>query len=364
MVKTRFPIPFRGRGARRVLSAGSALSLAAALAALRLCAALLGPALVLAPCGHAALAPFPPLRGGAPASASAPPAEEGKSAAAVRPSGPAPAVRILPPVVIPASALPPAPPPDPPGIPAAATSPTPPLSPQSPPLDPADIPEVIRRHLAAIGGEEAVSALRAIAVKGTLRVEGRAEPLQFEMWSARPDRVLIRTLSADRTFTKGYDGASLPWTLDSAEGDAAADMAPKDRRAFIAEAGFDDVLVASATRGSISIDYAGKALVNDRPAARYLVTQDFTEVSHLFVDLETLHIVRRDARSRSNAFPVTVQNYFFDYKPVNGVLLPTRIVQEQNGRVVHVMHNEHVEPNPVLDPAFFSRPATAGAASP
>jgi hypothetical protein len=241
---------------------------------------------------------------------------------------------------------------------------SPPLALPPPPLDPADIPELIRRHLQAIGGEEAVGALRAIAVKGALRAEGSEQYLQFEMWSARPDRVLIRTRSDGRMLTKGYDGANPPWTLDSAEGNAAADMALKERRAFIADAGFDDILVASATRSGISIDYAGEARVNDRPAARYLVTQDFTEVSYLFVDLETLHIVRRDARSRSNAFPITVQSHFFDYKPVNGVLMPTRIMQEQGGRVVLAMHNEHFEPNPVLPPGFFSRPEAAGAASP
>ncbi|AHF89977.1 hypothetical protein OPIT5_06830 [Opitutaceae bacterium TAV5] len=276
--------------------------------------------------GLAGLPPAPPLRSSAPG-----PASDQEPA-----SGPAspPAIRFQPPTVIPFSALP--------------SSPA--------PLDPANIRELIRRHLQAIGGREAVSALRAIAVKGTIRFDGRAQHLQFNMWSARPNRVLIQTVTAERTLTEGYDGANPPWVLDSREG-APVDMKPASVRAFIADAEFDDILVASLDRNGISIDYAGEARVNGRPAARYLVTQNFTEVSHLFVDLETLHIVRRDVSSRTNAFPIPVQNYYSDYKPVKGVMLPTRITQKQNGRIVYVVINEHIEANPPVDAVFFSRPA-------
>jgi hypothetical protein len=287
----------------------------------------LASALSLAPRSLAALPPIPPLRGSvpAPASPASPAAEE---------PAPPPPIRFLPPTVIPISALP------------ASQA----------PLDPANIRELVRRHLQAIGGQEAVSALRAIAVKGTIRFDGRAQHLQFNMWSARPNRVLIQTVTAERTLTEGYDGANPPWVLDSRES-APADMKLASVRAFIADAEFDDILVASIERKGISIDYAGEARVNGRPAARYLVTQNFTETSHLFVDLETLHIVRRDVPSRHNAIPIPVQNYYSGYKPVDGVMLPTRITQKQDGRIVHIVVNEHIEANPPVDAVFFSRPA-------
>ncbi|RRJ95906.1 hypothetical protein Ga0100231_018190 [Opitutaceae bacterium TAV4] len=221
-----------------------------------------------------------------------------------------------------------------------------------PPTTEDDVLEIVRRHVVTLGGIDSILALRSILVKGTIKLADKHQ-LEFQMWSARPNRVRIQTKLKDRTLTEAYNGKDTPWMLDSTT-NKAVDMAPDAVRPFIADAEFDDVLVSSLGRDNVILDYAGESTVDGRPVARLLATQNLTEISTIYVDRATYHIIRRDLVSKRTN--LAVENYFADYKPVNGVMLPTRITQKHGGNVIYTVVNEHIEANPPLAPGFFDRP--------
>lgn len=212
--------------------------------------------------------------------------------------------------------------------------------------------DLVRIHTEAVGGRERIDALKALRATGVTRSE-RGD-LRFVFWSARPNLLRTEVTSGSRTITQGWDGKTEPWLADSQTGRVTALTGDRAEELKV-EAEFDDPLLAGADR-RVSLDYGGAVELGKRELLKILVTQNFTEVSFIYLDPTTYLIVRRDVVRRRGDGEMTLRTNYSDFRPVAGVLLPHRLAVYRNGTQLHETVIERIEANPKLPKGIFEPP--------
>jgi hypothetical protein len=216
--------------------------------------------------------------------------------------------------------------------------------------------DLARIHVEALGGRERIAALAAMRATGSVVTGGKK--VNFTLIAARPDCVRLETGSGGRTLVQVTNGAGAPWEFDTGVWPPRyREMAPGPGKVFAADAEFDDPLIAGASRG-YALDYGGETQWEGKVAIRVLVTRNLTQSFSLFVDPDSYLIVARAEERKSVAGrSIRIVTRYEDYRPVDGVLLPHRMVLMVDGRVTQETLIENIEANPTLSEDTFQRPA-------
>lgn len=218
----------------------------------------------------------------------------------------------------------------------------------------ADIAQI---HLEAIGGRARLAALVGLRMAGVVVVSANDQRLRFSMVAGRPNRVRLETQQKGRTLVTATDGVEPPWEFDTGSWPPRyREMEAAAARGFMADAEFDDPLVAGPARG-FTLEYAGETEVDGHKLLRVLVTKNLAESFTLLVDAETYFITLRvEQRTTTAGRKRQIVTRYDDFRPVEGVLLPYRITILTDGRVEQQMVVEKMESNPGFTPETFSRP--------
>ncbi len=213
-------------------------------------------------------------------------------------------------------------------------------------------PEIAQKHAARAG--DRLKALTAVRAEGRTFINGEVVPFLFV--AQRPNRLRVESFTPVRRALQVYDGEHGPWSSHTgAKGGRPQDMPEVDAREFIANADFDGPLVDYAAKG-YSVDYAGEDEIGGKPAYKLLVMSKTDRIFFLWVDRETLEVVRRTTYRVSHGQRVPVDTFFKDFREVGGVRHPHRVETVANGRMLYVMVIDRMEANPVVPPEFFGRP--------
>jgi len=220
--------------------------------------------------------------------------------------------------------------------------------------------DIARIHLEAIGGPERMAALKSLRMTGLVVVGEKR--MKFRMIAARPDRVRLETESDGRTLVHASDGVEPPWEFDTGTWPPKfRDMSESAAKAFVADAEFDDPLIAGPARG-FTFDYAGEVEVGPRKLLRLLVTKNLRDTFSLLLDPATYFIVMRvDERTTAGGRKRQIVTRYDDFRPVDGVLLPHRVILLTDNRVEQQMAIERVETNPEVSKDLFTRPKAEAA---
>jgi hypothetical protein len=214
------------------------------------------------------------------------------------------------------------------------------------------VEDVARVQLEAAGGQEAHAALRSLRATGVTRISGQELP--FILYAARPRSVRIETIGATGTLVRAFDGVHAPWQKRELVG-APTRFARGTEDDFTAEAEFDSLFYDRKARG-IELEEAGSAEVDGRPCLRLLATVRLTEAYTLYLDEETMMVVRRDQRKSQAGRTVVVETYYSEFRPVAGVMLPFRIRVQVGGKIASETEISEMIANPETPPDFFSPP--------
>lgn len=212
--------------------------------------------------------------------------------------------------------------------------------------------DLVRVHVEASGGREAVNALKAIKATGVTRNEGGGE-LRFILWAARPNRIRTEVTSGGRVVAQGWDGIGEPWTADSKTRKIGLlrGMAAEE---FKADAQFDDPLLAGPEQ-RVSLEFEGEVEVDGRQLIKLIAMQNLTSMSFVYVDPVSFLVVKRDSvRRREGETVVVVRTDYSDFKPVAGVMLPHRMVVSVDGKRINETVIETIAPNPKMPANIFS----------
>ncbi|MEY4489565.1 MAG: hypothetical protein RIQ79_2073, partial [Verrucomicrobiota bacterium] len=156
------------------------------------------------------------------------------------------------------------------------------------------------------------------------------------------------------TLVRVFDGVHAPWQKPDLMA-APSRLATETEADFVMEAEFDDLLYDFRARG-IELEDAGRAEVQGRPCLRLLATVRLTASYTLYVDEETLQVIRRDQRKIVRGRMSVVETYYSDFRPVAGVLEPFRIRVQSGDRVITETEITEVIANPEVPEAFFAPP--------
>ncbi len=215
--------------------------------------------------------------------------------------------------------------------------------------------ELARIHVEAIGGRERIEKLAALRAIGQSGVGG--QQVRFTLTAARPAKVRLETEARGRTLVQGTDGEEPAWEFDTGSWPPQYRTMPEANAAtFMADAEFDDPLVAGESRG-FTLDYAGELEVGGKRLLRVLVTRRLEESYSLLLDEETYFIVMRvDHRTTAGGRKAQVVTHYEDFRPVDGVLLPHQITITIEGRVTQQTKISRIDANPPITANSFSRP--------
>lgn len=224
--------------------------------------------------------------------------------------------------------------------------------------------EIAEIHVAVLGGRERIDALKSFRAEGHVLVASGAQ-VKFTMMAARPNQIRLETEKGGRTLVQGWDGTSAPWEFDTASWPPRyRDMPVGAARTFMADAEFDDPLVAAEGRG-FTLEYAGQFEADGRKMLRVLVTRRLVETFSLIVDEETCLIqMRVEQRESAGGRGIRVATHYADYRSVEGVLFPHTITLSIDGKVTQQTKIARIEANPGLDAASFRRSQPPPAAEP
>jgi hypothetical protein len=215
--------------------------------------------------------------------------------------------------------------------------------------------EIALIHVEAIGGMNRIEALKALRATGHV-IKGNTQ-VRFTMMAARPAKIRIETERGGRTLIQGSDGVEPPWEFDTGTWPPQyRAMNANVAKTFVADAEFDDPLVAAGARG-FTLDYAGEMMVDGRKLLRVLVTRKFAETFSVLLDDETFFIVMRiEHRESAGGRRLQLVTHYDDFRPIDGVLLPHTITLTIDGRATQQTKIARIEANPELTPGVFSRP--------
>ncbi|MBC8010191.1 MAG: hypothetical protein H7067_08840 [Burkholderiales bacterium] len=203
------------------------------------------------------------------------------------------------------------------------------------------------------GGTEAHAALKSFRATGSTKVGDKQ--IEFILYAARPRSVRIETVGEKGSLVRSFDGVHAPWKKDD-PAQPPRRLGRAEEKDFILDADFDSPLYDYQAR-KISLDHAGTVVIEGKTYHKLLANLRFTDLVTLYLDAETMLLVRRDVRKSVRGQAVVLETHYGDFTEVEGVRLPRRIRTQVEGRVLHETVIEDYRANPSLPADFFAPPA-------
>ena len=210
--------------------------------------------------------------------------------------------------------------------------------------------QVVAKYLDAIGGQAAATRFNSRHVTAEMSMPAMGMTAPLEIWTARPNRMLVKVEMAGMTMSSGFDGTvawasspmSGPKILEGAELKTALDNA-----SFDSNIDFAKVFPTMETVGERTVD--GHACWNVR-----MVSANGTEVQNCF-DKESGLLVGSIAKQRGQMGEATADIVLSEYKDFDGLKLATRMsITAAGQQIVRVIRS--VSHAPVADSIFALPP--------
>ncbi len=220
-----------------------------------------------------------------------------------------------------------------------------------------DLPltEILSRHVEAMGGEAAHSAIRSLRIEATVALEG-GPTHSVTILKARPNLFRATFRATDWSLTRGYDGEDVWTLLVTDKGHRAKPLEPFEEKLIARRAPIENLLLRA--RGlDAEVTLAGTERLFNLNV--YRVRVDFGDghvVDHLIDDEEFR--LRRVEQTEPLADGGRITTLIpSNYEYVGGVLFPWREIQLSDGERHSVVTVKNIEINPgVLLDAFRPPP--------
>ncbi len=234
---------------------------------------------------------------------------------------------------------------------APSTAPTPPAAPASPaaPALPA-VDEIVSKHVAAIGGKDAISQVKSMVTQSSITIMGTEAPAT----STVLDGVGFKN-------EMEFNGAKIVqcytdkggWTINPMAGAATPTPMPDD----VYNTGKGQIFVADplydyAAKGS-KVELTGK----DGNAYKIKLTSKENVEATYLVDATTFLITSVSTRGKMQDQDVDIATRLSDYRKADlGITLPYAIDVNLGGQFEIAIAVKKVELNKTVDPAVFAMP--------
>lgn len=205
---------------------------------------------------------------------------------------------------------------------------------------------VLAKYVAAIGGQAAQRRITSRVSKGRVDVPGVSFGGKLEVYAKAPNKSLtVMDVEPAGLLKQGFDGR-VGWSRgsDAADGIARAALVDAD---FYREIKLKEQYTRLRLLGKVKEGFREVYLVEAMPRSG--------AAENLYFDVQSGLLVRRDLPRKSSKGPVRAEVYYNDWRDIDGVKVPFRIMQVlQDTRFVITL--EDVKQNVPVDDAIFLRP--------
>jgi hypothetical protein len=223
-----------------------------------------------------------------------------------------------------------------------------PERPAQPPTKPT-VDQIVDKYLTALGGTAKLAAIKTRSIKAN-RIEPGGDVIEPETIWFDNNKYSLSTVYSEATVTEGFDGSGA-W---KASGGKPIELRADEIEQIKREADlFDPANIKTVYN---KMDFRFLDVIDGRQV--YLVTASTVSAARerLYFDVQTGLLVRRIASSQTVLGNFNYQVDYKDYKPFNGVKLPTTVEYAVPGvrwtrKIVQVRNNVPV------DASNFSAPA-------
>ncbi len=223
--------------------------------------------------------------------------------------------------------------------------------------------QIVERHIAALGGREAIEQVHSIVYRGMYHEPGpipAGQPLMPHAYQAfmRPYYEAIGDPSEQHPDVReGFDGST--WEYYGDPGVAIRTVGAAASAGRHAADFLQDSLLDYRQKG-FHLELQGTEKIGGRNAYKFLVTLDDGFAKFTFVDAESFLIVAERKSAPIHAFgqDVTTETRFSDFRRVHGVMFyfSSQEVEIATGKVHNEFRKVSVEVNTVTDAKVFSPP--------
>ena len=187
--------------------------------------------------------------------------------------------------------------------------------------------EIVARHLKAMGGEAAFRAVQSMHARGTVTLTAQQLGGTVEIFSARPNRQLLRaTLTGVGETAAGFDG-KVGWMVDPMTG--ATLLTGRQLSEMADEAVFDAPLYLPSHVKDLTV--VGREEFDGRQAYRLKVTFASGNEQFELFDVETGHQIGSEARRETVLGIVPTTTALREFKAFGALTLPTVFSVKQLG---------------------------------
>jgi carboxyl-terminal processing protease len=210
---------------------------------------------------------------------------------------------------------------------------------------------LVAKHVAAIGGAEAIRALTSMRATGITELPAQNVKGTFEILSGRPARSVLRLeLGGIGKAETGFNG-TVGWSIDPMMGPSL--VTGRQLQEMRNEAHFDAVSHPPELVKSMST--TARVEFDGRPAYKMHVVFLSGQERDEFYDVERGFLLGIEGESQTPMGVLPVKVMLRDYKPFGALTHPGRLVQSAMGIEQHFVF-EHYEYN-TIKPEAFEPPA-------
>jgi hypothetical protein len=219
----------------------------------------------------------------------------------------------------------------------------------------AELDRIVRLWAAATGGLERIRALRSVRMTGRITFRGDTpHPITVEL--ARPAKIRTEITFPAGAWIQAFDGREGWVASPFGQGGGARPMTPEQRANAPEQADIEGPLVDPARKG-IRIALEGKEKVDGKDAWRIRVTRSDGTVRHLDLDASTSLKIRWEGELGQGVDRKMNVSLFSDYRTVDGLSFPFRIVSGiAGGDVGQEIDFDTIDVDPAIPDSDFSRP--------
>jgi hypothetical protein len=223
--------------------------------------------------------------------------------------------------------------------------------------------QIVQKNTQARGGLEAWRKVQTMVWTGRIETADPASPMaSFVEEFKRPNKSRFEVDRERQRSVRLFDGA-YGWNLrGSATGATVLKRySPEELRSAREAQGIDGVLIDHQAKG-IKVELDGMDEVDGHPAYRLSVALPSGSQRHIWIDAKTFLALKYDSERRGRAGrPTVIEVRYHDYRPFDGLLIPTRIESGPEGSALKdTMIIDDVTLNLTLSDARFRRPTDPG----
>ncbi|HMB90856.1 MAG TPA: hypothetical protein VKP65_08415 [Rhodothermales bacterium] len=220
--------------------------------------------------------------------------------------------------------------------------------------------EIVSQYLEARGGADKIQEIQSLKQIGEVNMPAMGMVMPIVIYQERPGKIRseveVNANGMEMEVINGFDG-TVGWMINPMQGGGVQEVPEEQLGSLQSQADMDGPLVNYADKGNM-IEYVGEEEVDGVNAHKIKLTQADSSSTFLLFDPET-HLQVKSVSEGTNPMSgadAEVEQFYSDYREVEGVLRPFKIEIKIDGQVFQTITMASVEANEDFDDTLFAKP--------